>query len=122
MKNLHFYIQFAMLIIALSIAIQIPFIEFMIAYVIMIELFLFTYQLIMSCMLMAKLSYEPLFLKIHFFGTWSYILILVLLSLISPAWMNSDYWKIALLIIPWAIAIFFLITLNDLERARNYQI
>lgn len=122
MKNLHFYFQFAMLIIALGIAVQVPFIKYLIAFVCLIELILFTYQLIMSCMLMAKLSYQPLFLKIHFFGCWSYILILILLSLTSPSWMNSDQWKIALMVIPWFIAIFFLITLNDLERTRNYQI
>jgi hypothetical protein len=122
MKNLHFYIQSVMLIFALSIAVQIPFRGDFFFAVVCVEFFLGVYQLMMSCLLMRKLSYRPLLLQLHFFGTWAYLVLLIVLGMNEPTWMDDGRWTIALYIIPWAFAILFLVSMDEMERFRDYRL
>ena len=69
MKNLHFYVQSAMLILALSIAVLIPFEDSFLFGLLLIEFLLGIYQLTLSCILMKKLSQKTLLLKIYFYGS-----------------------------------------------------
>jgi len=122
MKNLHFYIQSVMLILALSIAVQIPFNKDMFACILAIEFFLGAYQLVMSTLLNAKLSFRPILLRVHFYGSWVYIISLIIIGMSSTSWMTSGYWNLTLFIIPWAFAILFLVAMDEMERFRHYRL
>lgn len=110
-----------MVLVALSIAIQIPAKRDLLGYVVMIEFFLGAYQLGMSIMLRAKLSRKSNLLQIHFFGAVAYILALVVLGILSPDWMD-EWWSFALFVCPWGLAILFLVAIDELERARHYRL
>lgn len=122
MKNLHFYIQCVILLVAGSIAVQIPFNKDLFINLMLIEFFLGFYQLGMSTLLMAKLSYQPLLLRTHFYASWCFILSLILLGIISPEWMNTQRWQIALFVVPWGLAMLFLVALDEMERYRHYRL
>lgn len=111
-----------MLIFALSMAVQIPFDRGFLAEVVFVEFFLGVYQLIMSSLLMKKLSYRPLLLLIHFFGSWAYLILLIVLGMTEPEWLTGDQWMIALFMIPWAFAILFLVAMDEMERFRHYRL
>ena len=121
MKNLHFYIQSILVLLALSFAVQIPNDKHMLDSVILIEFILGVYQLGMSFMLMFKLSKKSKLLKLYFKGSLTYIFSLIVLLLLDMPGMN-EWWEPALLVFPWAFAILFLVTIDDLERARHYRL
>lgn len=121
MKNLHFYIQCIMVLTALSLAVQIPLQRDLLGYVVMIEFVLGVYQMGMSLMLRSRLSKKSRLLQIHFFGSAAYLLALIGLGIFSPGWMN-EWWQFALFVFPWVFAILFLVTIDELERARHYRL
>ncbi len=121
MKNLHYYIQCVLILLALSIAVQIPFQENLIGYVVMIEFLLGAYQLGMSVMLRCRLSRKSTLLQVHFFSSIAYLLALIGLGVLSPVWMD-ELWPFALFAFPWVFAILFLVTIDELERARHYRL
>lgn len=121
MKNLHFYIQCLMLLLALSFAVQIPLKKELAGFVVLMECLIGIYQLGMSMMLFGKLSKHTLLMEIHLFGSMTYLILLAVLGMIGPTWM-SEMWPFALYVFPWAIAIFFLVTIDELERKRNYRL
>lgn len=121
MKNLHFYIQCILVLIALSLAVQIPAQRNLFGYVVLVEFILGVYQMGMSLMLMNKLTKKSRLFKIHFFSSLGYLFVLIVLGIISPAWMN-ELWTFALFVFPWAFALLFLIAIDELERARHYRL
>ena len=111
-----------MLVFALIMAVQIPFEGDFFFAVFYVEFFLGVYQLMMSCLLMKKLSYRPMLLKLHFFGSWAYLVLLIVLGMNEPTWMGDGRWTIALYTIPWAFAILFLVAMDEMERFRHYRL
>lgn len=121
MKNLHFYIQSIMVLIALSLAVQIPSQGDLLGYVVLIEFVLGVYQMGMSLMLRSRLSKKTRLLQIHFYSSIGYLLTLIVIGALGPAWMD-EWWIFALFVVPWAFAILFLVTIDELERARHYRL
>jgi len=121
MKNLHFYAQSTLLLIALCIAVQIPFQHQLMGYVVLVEFVLGIYQFGMGFLLKLKLSQPSLLLEIYFFGSLGYVIMLISLALLDFGWMDQ-VWIYALFIFPWIIAIYFLVVLDDLERKRGYRV
>lgn len=111
-----------MLIFALSMAVQIPFQSDFLIGIFWMEFFIGGYQLIMSCLLMKKLSYRPLLLRLHFFGSWAFLVLLIFLGMNRPAWMTTDQWDIVLYVIPWGFAILFLVAMDEMERFKHYRL
>lgn len=87
----------------------------------MIEFILGVYQIGMSFMLSNMLSKKSKLLQIHFFSSIGYLMALIGLGVLSPAWMG-EWWDFALFVFPWAFAILFLVTIDELERARHYRL
>jgi len=110
-----------MVLVALSIAIQIPLKRNLLGYVVMIEFVLGAYQMMMSFILISRLSKKSTLLQVHFLSSITYILALIGLGIFSPAWMD-EWWQFALFVFPWAFAILFLVTIDELERARHYRL
>lgn len=121
MKNLHFYIQSIMVLMALGLAVQIPSHRYLIGYVVFIEFVLGVYQMGMSFMLLRRLSKKTQLLQLHFLSSWVYLLGLIGLAALDPEWMD-DWWKFAVFGFPWALAILFLVTMDELERTRHYRL
>lgn len=122
MKHLHFYIQCLMLLLALSIAVRIPLDNMLAIYVVWIELILGAYQLFLSCILVNRLSRPSALLRTHCYVSWIYLTGLLLLGITSPSWMSKTLWEIALWVIPWGVAVFFLVVIDDLEHVRKYRL
>lgn len=122
MKNLHFYIQCSMLLLALSLAVLIPFENDFGSFVLILQFVLGVYQLSMSTMLMNKLSKPTKLLKYHCYMSWFYLLGILIFALSEPSWINNTFWIIYMLIIPWMLAIYFVVVIDDLEYHRNYRL
>lgn len=120
MKNLHFYIQCIMLLVALAIAIQVPLNQSLMGALLLIEFFLGLYQMGMSLLLIGNLSKPSKLLKIHFLLAIAYLLSLFLIGFIAPN--DFEWWKPFIMVIPWGLAILFLVAIDELERARHYRL
>lgn len=120
MRLLHFYIQSALVLLGLSIAVQVPIRQELFVYVVLLELFLVVYQTGMSVMLFTKLTKTSKLQHIHFFGSLAYLFLLIGLGVLDPQWMNQ-WWDIAFFVCPWVFIILFLVTIDDLERVRHYR-
>lgn len=110
-----------MVLVALSIAIQIPMQRDLLGYVVLIEFVLGVYQMGMSLMLRSRLSKKTRLLQVHFYGSLGYLFAVIGLGLLSPSWMD-EWWIFVLFVIPWVFAILFLVTIDELERARHYRL
>ena len=121
MKNLHFYIQSVLVLIAGAIALQIPFRNYLEGYVVMLELIVGFYQFGMGILLRSKLSKDDLLLDIHFLASIAFIFLLMILGVVSPTWMK-ELWSFAIFGFPWVLAIYFLIVIDSLEYKRNYRV
>ena len=111
-----------MVLIALGFAVQIPSEQYLIIYVGMIEFVLGVYQLGMSIFLISSLSKKSNLLQIHFFSSIGYLIMLIGLGLSDADWINEERWTFALYILPWGLAILFLVAIDELERARHYHL
>jgi len=110
-----------MVLVALSIAIQIPAHRNLFGYVVLIEFILGVYQMGMSFMLIGRLSKKSTLLLVHFSCSIIYLLVLIGLGIFSPDWMD-EWWQFALFVFPWAFVVLFLVTMDELERARHYRL
>ena len=113
MKELHFYIQSILILLAMGLALQIWNNRDMVFYVLSIQFFLGAYQYGMSWFLIRRLSCNSPFLTIYFTSVNIYILALLFLSLI-PDTLTSLQWKYILFGVPWVFSIYFLVVMENL--------
>jgi hypothetical protein len=109
-----------MILVALSLAVQLPFNEMLIIYILKIEFLLGLYQMGMSLLLLGNLKTPSKMLKIHFLLAITYLLSLLTIGVLVPN--DFEWWKPLILVIPWGLAILFLVTIDELERARHYRL
>ncbi len=110
-----------MVLIALSLAVQIPSQRDLFVYVGMIEFFLGIYQMGMSIMLRNRLSKKSQLLQIHFFGSIGYLIMIISLGCLDVDLVDG-LWSFALFGLPWGFVILFLVAIDELERARHYRL
>lgn len=109
-----------MILVALSLAVQLPFDEMLIIYILKIEFLLGLYQMGMSLFLIGNLTNPSKLLKIHFLLSIAYLLSLLIIGFLVPN--EFEWWKPLILMIPWGLAILFLVVIDELERARHYRL
>ena len=122
MKELHFYFQSVMIILALACGLQGPHdIEFGF-YALYMKFFLGVYQYGMSWFLMLKLRRKSNLLLIYFCLVHLYFLIALFGGLGYIDWLSEDTLKIVGLAVPGALAICFLVVIEDLlwKRVPSY--
>ena len=112
MKELHFYIQGSMMLIALACAVQIPIDNSSVGGVVIIQVLLGIYQYGMSWFLMNKLRRNAPLLNIYFISVHVYFLVLVVFGLLNIT--NDVQLMYLVYFLPWVFALFFLIVIEDL--------
>ena len=112
MKELHFYIQSLMILVALACGLQGPHEGVGYFYAVMIQFFLGIYQYGMSWMLMNRLTTRKGPLTIYWVGVKMYVILLILLGLSLD--MSDWQWQVLVFGVPWVFAIYFLVVMEDL--------
>lgn len=117
MKELHFYIQSLMFLLALACGLQ----GFLngegFIYAMMIQFFLGIYQYGMSWFLMKKLRRPAPLLSIYFLAANLYLIILIFMSLNKRSFDDLQ-WQVFLFGLPWVLAIYFIVVIEDLLWVR----
>lgn len=121
MKNLHFYIQSVLLLVALCLAVQIPQRSEVEMILWLLQLVIGIYQLFMAFMLKMRLRQKSILIEIYLLSSVTYLFVLFWLGAIEPHWMKN-WWYLAVFGLPWAFAIFFLVVIDELEYTRNYRL
>lgn len=114
MKELHFYFQSLLIILALACALQGPHDTEFIFYALYMQFFLGVYQYGMSWFLMLKLKRTSHLLLIYFCLVHLYFLLGLFGGLGYVEWLDIKYLKILGSAAPWGLAIFFLVVIEDL--------
>ena len=122
MKELHFYFQSVMIILALAIAVQGPNLNDVYGFAVFLQFILGCYQYGMSWFLMLKLRRKSNLLLIYFCLVHLYFLIALFGGLGYIDWLSEDTLKIVGLAVPGALAICFLVVIEDLlwKRVPSY--
>lgn len=114
MKELHFYIQGAMILVALALALQTHQESSLWFLLGMLEFALGLYQYSMGWFLLIKLHRKSQRLNIYIASTSIYLLMLTFLDINYSDSMDGSIWKHAWFGMPWAFALYFLIVIEDL--------
>ncbi|MEQ8469834.1 MAG: hypothetical protein RIC35_01535 [Marinoscillum sp.] len=113
MKELHFYIQSVMILVAMALALQWPLGTDYSIFSLYIAFFLGMYQYGMSWFLMIRLRRRSSFLKLYFFIVHFYF-ILCLSGNQVRQWLDTDIFDRMLFVIPVGLAVFFLVVIEEL--------
>lgn len=122
MKELHFYVQSILILLALAIGLQEPFLENLDGTVILIQFFLGVYQYGMSWFLMLRLRRGNVLLLVYFCLVPVYLLVLIFGSNGYINWWDDSIQQVMLYVIPWGLAIYFLVVIEELLRKKPVKV
>lgn len=112
MKELHFYIQSLMILVALACGLQGPDQGVGYFYAGLLMFLLGVYQYGMSWMLITRLKRNKGLLTIYWVGVKGYLILLILLGLSLD--LSDFQWQVLVFGVPWIFAIYFLVVIEDL--------
>ncbi|WP_258101150.1 hypothetical protein [Marinoscillum pacificum] len=121
MKELHFYFQSVMIILALALAAQEPNLSDVYGFAVFLQFILGCYQYGMSWFLMLKLKKKSRLLIIYFILVPIYFIMLLILGQEYFEW-QGDSFLYMLFGVPWILAIFFLVVIEELLRRKPVMI
>lgn len=118
MKELHFYIQGGMLLVALGCGLQSPLTPDTYWVAAYIQFFIGIYQYGMSWLLILKLRRKAPLLNIYFLLVKAYFIIL--LSFVLNDSFDDQRILVLFQVVPWMFSVFFLIVMEDLLWKRPF--
>lgn len=113
MKELHFYIQSVMILVAVALALQWPLGTDYSIFSLYIAFFLGIYQYGMSWFLMIRLRKRSFNLKLYFALVPTYFSVSILYGIYFPS-LEDDFVGSVLFAMPGVLAIYFLVVIEEL--------